>query len=141
MCRAGDSVEVGSVLPAPGRMVVARLDGARMPDVDHVFHEFSDALLFPGWFGWNWPALSDCLRDLDWWPAEQYLVVVEHAALLLAGSAPDRLRLFRVLHDVVRHWGSSPGREPVAFRIVLMCDEDAHVARLRREVAEAGRRH
>jgi RNAse (barnase) inhibitor barstar len=62
-------VDVAAVLPQTGRFVVARLDGGRMPDVDCVFYELSDALLFPGYFGWNWDALSDCLRDLMWLPA------------------------------------------------------------------------
>lgn len=32
---------------------------------------------FPHWFGRNWDALSDCLVDLSWLPAEGYLVLVE----------------------------------------------------------------
>lgn len=79
VCSRSALVELAAVLPATGRFVVARLDGARMTVADHAFYEFSDALLFPGWFGWNWDALSDCLRDLNWLPADGYLIVVENA--------------------------------------------------------------
>jgi Barstar (barnase inhibitor) len=29
-----------------------------MTDADHAFYEFSDVLHLPGYFGWNWDALS-----------------------------------------------------------------------------------
>lgn len=32
---------------------------------------------FPAWFGHNWDALSDCLVDLSWVPADGYVVLVE----------------------------------------------------------------
>ncbi|MFK0106416.1 barstar family protein [Streptomyces sp. NPDC091217] len=34
--------------------------------VDDVFQKFWDAFRLPDYFGWNWPALRDCLRDLGW---------------------------------------------------------------------------
>ncbi|WP_233257717.1 barstar family protein [Micromonospora sp. S4605] len=61
-----------------------------MTDAGHVFYEFSDALLFPGYFGWNWDALSDCLRDLSWLPADGYLIVIENAPRLLSSSVEDQ---------------------------------------------------
>ncbi|MEV4813089.1 barstar family protein [Micromonospora avicenniae] len=83
VCKPSAIVQVGAILPGTGTLVVARLDGARMTEASLVFYEFSDALLFPGYFGWNWDALSECLRDLNWLPAEAYLIVVERAPLLL----------------------------------------------------------
>jgi RNAse (barnase) inhibitor barstar len=139
VCSHGALVEVGTVLPAPGRMVVARLDGARMPDAGRVFYEFSDALLFPGYFGWNWDALSDCLQDLNWLPAEQYLIVVEHASRLLSDNAADLRTLFRVLHRAVRHWASSLGKEAVAFKVLLVCEGDEQASVLRHEIADVTR--
>lgn len=32
---------------------------------------------FPAWFGHNWDALSDCLVDLSWAPAQGYVVLLE----------------------------------------------------------------
>jgi RNAse (barnase) inhibitor barstar len=137
VCSHTALVQVGKVLPAQGRIVVARLDGAKMLDDSHVFFAFSDALLFPGYFGWNWDALSDCLRDLNWLPAEQYLVVVEHAARLLADSLAHRHTLFRVLHRAVQHWASPLGKEPIAFKVLLVCDDDKQTSALRQEIADS----
>ncbi|WP_155386273.1 barstar family protein [Catellatospora paridis] len=62
VCLRSAPVELAAVLPATGRFVVARLDGTRMTDADHAFYEFSDALLFPGYFGWNWDTFSTTIR-------------------------------------------------------------------------------
>lgn len=142
VCGRGAVVEVAAVLPQTGRFVVARLDGGRMPDVDRVFYEFSDALLFPGYFGWNWDALSDCLRDVRWLPADGYLIAIEDSSRLLAASAEDRHLLYRILCRAVRHWASPLGKpcgKGVPFKVLLQCEPDEETAILRQEVAQATR--
>ncbi|GAA4581267.1 hypothetical protein GCM10023176_61950 [Micromonospora coerulea] len=104
-----------------------------MPDADHAFYEFSDALLFPGYFGWNWDALSDCLRDLNWLPADGYLIVVENAPRLLWSSTEDQHTLFRILSLAVHHWASPLGQPE--FKVLLLCDRDEEAALLRHEIA------
>ncbi|MEU7976753.1 barstar family protein [Micromonospora sp. NPDC049089] len=135
VCSRSALVELAAVLPAAGRFVVARLDGARMTDADHTFYEFSDALIFPGYFGWNWAALSDCLRDLNWMPADGYLIVVENAPRVLSSSAEDRHTLLCILSQAVHHW-ARPFGQP-AFKVLLLCDRDDEAALLRQEIARA----
>ncbi|MEU7934301.1 barstar family protein [Micromonospora echinofusca] len=140
VCSRGALVELAAALPATGRFVVARLDGTRMTDADHALYEFSDALLLPGYFGWNWDALSDCLRDLNWLPADGYLIVVENAPQLLSSSAEDRHTLFRILYQAVRHWASplgQPDGKVVPFKVLLLCDRDEEAALMRQEIAHS----
>ncbi|WP_327035255.1 barstar family protein [Micromonospora ureilytica] len=134
VCSRSALVELAAVLPAAGRFVVVRLDGTRMTDADHAFYEFSDALLFPGYFGWNWNALSECLRDLNWLPADGYLIVVENAPRLLPSSAEDRHTLFQILAQAVHHW-ESPFGQP-EFKVVLLCDRDDEATLLRQEITD-----
>src|SRR3954447_4135303 len=124
VCLRSALVELAAVLPATGRFVVARLDGTRMTDADHAFYEFSDVLLFPGYFGWNWNALSDCLRDLSWLHADGYLIVIENAPRLLSSTAEDRHTLFRILSQAVHHWASALGQPDgngVPLKVLLLC--------------------
>jgi hypothetical protein len=138
VCSRSALVELAAVLPASGRFVVARLDATRMPDADHAFYEFSDALLFPGYFGWYWDALSDCLRDLNWLPAEGYLIVLENAPRLLSSSTEDRHTLFRILSLAVHHWASPFGQPE--FKVLLLCDRDDEAALLQQEISRAVQR-
>jgi len=138
----GTLVELAALLPAAGRFFVARLDATRMPDADHAFYEFSDALIFPGYFGWNWNALTDCLGDLHWLPADGYLIIIENAPRLLPGSAEDRHTLFRVLSRAVRSWSNpltAPGGTALPFTVLLLCDQDEETEPLRQEIARAVR--
>ncbi|MFI0791493.1 barstar family protein [Micromonospora rubida] len=129
------------VVPPSGVVAVARLDGAAMVDVDGVFEQFSDALRFPSYFGWNWPALSDCLSDLHWLSARRYLIMIENAPCILRENV-DRAVLFSVLADVGRQWANSyepedHGMGPL-FHAILLCDE-RDVESLEREVAAASK--
>jgi hypothetical protein len=44
-----------------------------------LLEELAHRLAFPGWFGFNWNALLDSLRDLSWVPEEE--VVIHHEAV------------------------------------------------------------
>ena len=111
-----------------------------MTDADNVFYEFSDALLFPGYFGWNWNALSDCLRDLNWLPAGGYLIIIDNAPQLLSSDTEDQHTLFRILSRAVHHWTSplgQPNGKGIPFNVLLLCDRDEETALLREEIARA----
>lgn len=57
----------------------ARIDLSGCTDKDEALLRVAHTLGFPDWFGGNWDALSDCLRDLSWWPAPGYVLVLDHA--------------------------------------------------------------
>jgi RNAse (barnase) inhibitor barstar len=53
---------------------VAVIDGRRCPTKATLLAEIARVLQFPEWFGHNWDALVDCLRD-----TERLAIVVSHA--------------------------------------------------------------
>jgi RNAse (barnase) inhibitor barstar len=119
-----------------GRIAVARLDGSILENDDNVFLAFYNAFDFPEYFGWNWDALSDCLRDLAWFSADRYLVLIDRADQVLAEDKEGRRVLFSILKRVASNWANpmtSGHAEPIPFKIVLLCDE-GHVEGLRDEV-------
>jgi hypothetical protein len=42
--------------------------GAECRTEHDLFAEFSAALQFPRYFGWNWAAFEECVADLSWLP-------------------------------------------------------------------------
>ena len=81
---------------------VVRLDLADCPNKQALLARASVAFAFPDWFGQNWDALSDSLRDLSWLDAPGYLVVISSPEAF-AATQPDSWRtLCEVLSEVER---------------------------------------
>jgi len=65
----------------------ARLDGRQIASKAAFVAAFAAALDFPAYFGHNWDALADSVRDLSWAPAERgYLVLYEDAGVFAAAA-------------------------------------------------------
>jgi RNAse (barnase) inhibitor barstar len=75
---------------APGWLVV-RL-GGRLRRKQDLLRAIADGLTFPEYFGWNWDALEECLRDLSWIDAPGGIVLV-HEHLPLANASQRRVYL------------------------------------------------
>ncbi len=75
----------------------------------------ADKLHFPSYFGHNWDALDEVLRDLSWLP-EQQAIVIHHDDLPFGDGGENRAIYLDVLRLAVAHWNhTQPGR----LRVVL----------------------
>lgn len=45
-----------------------------------LFGVIASAMQFPDYFGSNWDALDECLRDMDWLSADGYLLILRDSA-------------------------------------------------------------
>ncbi|GAA3443805.1 barstar family protein [Planomonospora venezuelensis] len=103
--------------PAP-----AVVDGRACRTLAAFFEEVARALRLPGYFGRNWDALTDSLRDAT--DAGDVALIVEHAGELLDAEPPEQLAtLLAVLADAAETGltvtlCADPGREaPLRERI------------------------
>ena len=83
-----------------GAVFLARID-PNIADTDELLRSLYYLLWFPGYFGFNWNALYDCLRDLDW--------ISENKVMIVHESLPDipdsDLRIYlEVLKDCILDW-------------------------------------
>lgn len=63
-----------------------------------------DRLDLPGYFGFNWNALSDCLQDLHW--LKEQLIVLRHKDI--PRLPPRELRIYlEILEQAVCSWQNS----------------------------------
>jgi hypothetical protein len=69
------AVVFGSVAPDPRARAV--LVPAHVTAKADLLAVLADGLRFPGWFGWNWDALLDMLRDLTWLEDEEVRIIHE----------------------------------------------------------------
>jgi hypothetical protein len=83
---------------------------------------FARELKFPEYFGANWDAFDEALRDLSW--IQQRRVVLAHQGVPLADQSKDRRIYLETIMNAVRDWKSDASHElivafPVASEIEL----------------------
>jgi hypothetical protein len=105
---------------AAGGEIRARIAGAEIAGEEELFSALSAALAFPAWFGGNWDALLDCLREIGSGadaPAAVILVIEDAGALL--ARAPRAGALLVETWVIAALWWAQRG---VPFRLLLMID-------------------
>jgi len=65
-----------------------------------LFAAIADKLRFPKYFGWNWDAFEECLRDLSWLPQGRTIVLV-HEDLPFGLHSANRESYFNILRGLV----------------------------------------
>jgi hypothetical protein len=106
------------------------LDAEGMRETESLFREFVREFQFPEYFGWNWPAFHECMRDLTWLPATGYRIVIRNGPALLADDPSETATFLRQMSDIGRTWGNSFalgeewGGGEVPFNTVILGDPD-----------------
>ena len=80
----------------------------RISEKGALFEAFRRELKLPVYFGDNWDALSDCLRDLSW--IKCHAVLIQHEDLPPLSDMEVRTYL-EVLADSVQDWKRDEGHE------------------------------
>lgn len=106
------------------------LEGADVRDKAGLLAACARACGFPAYFGHNWDALLDMLRDLSWAPAQRGYLLIWNDARGLARSAPHDMDVaLDVLRDAIAFWSPTPTPMAVLLRGAGRCVES--VPRLR----------
>jgi hypothetical protein len=71
---------------------------------DDLFERLAAKLEFPQYFGGNWDAVQDCLRDLSWFDADGHVLLFEDFSLLPAAELGT---LLEVLAQSARDWAAA----------------------------------
>lgn len=116
--------------PQVTALAVRVVRGAKMRCEQDLHNEIAAAFQFPYYYGENWDALDECLTDLEWIPADAYVMVISEASLLLRDEDPVRLTTFvEVLAGTCEYWATEhvefPSDElhPTAFHVLFHADE------------------
>ncbi|MFT4049170.1 MAG: barstar family protein [Solirubrobacterales bacterium] len=106
---------------------VTSIDGRDARSVSPLMTKIARGLDFPDYFGANWPAMDECLTDLDWlMPLAGVVVLFTNAIDVLADESETQLKsLANVLLDAVRSFqhpiadGQAWDRPAIPFNVVL----------------------
>lgn len=109
--KIASAVAVHFVLPDElktdlGSLGLAVMEGS-VADVktdQELFAVVATAMRFPDYFGSNWDALDECLGDMDWLPADGYLLVLRDAAKGWSQSPYVLGRFVTSWLEAAEHW-------------------------------------
>jgi hypothetical protein len=79
---------------------------------DELLGAIGRELHFPGYYGMNWNALLDCLRDLTW--IDEKCVLIKHTDLSLIPK-DDLLIYYDVLVEAAKTWETNGGHALLIF--------------------------
>lgn len=86
------------------------------PSKESLLGGIAEAMHFPGYFGGNWDALEECLRDLEWLPVRGYVLVVRDASSLWRLITPTLGTLVEVWLSCAEMWSKAG----VPFHLVFV---------------------
>jgi hypothetical protein len=98
---------------------------AGIQDTPSLFSHYVEAGHFPTYFGHNWNALNDCLRDFSW--IDQKRILIIHDDLPLSNNESELLTYLEILADAVDLWKRHEQHE---LLVVFPQEVEAAVARL-----------
>jgi RNAse (barnase) inhibitor barstar len=98
-----------------------------------LFEELARHLRFPDYFGANWDALWECIRDLSWLPAGP--VVLRHSDLPLAQDVANLKKYLSILSDAVEKRWAMPNQDLRDLVIVFPPEAREKIAWLLRSAA------
>jgi hypothetical protein len=94
------------------------LDGSDIKSKHDLFDQFQQIMQFPDYFGHNWDALDECLRDLEWLPALGYVLYFSSPEVFI-NTSPIEFKIFlEVIQSAFDYW--TP--QQIAFQLIMVTD-------------------
>ena len=95
---------------------VAYIRGKRCATEEGFFKEISAAFQFPYYFGENWPALDECITDLDWLKIENRIFLsIDNFGAFFENNKEMQELLLRHIEFYISEWRN----RNVYFKVLL----------------------
>ena len=96
-------------------LTVIDCEASSIKNDSDLFDAISKALRFPDYFGSNWDALDECLSDMEWLPAEGYVLIMSESNALWKEAPYTAGKLVSAWQAAAEQWGD----EDVPFHLVF----------------------
>lgn len=123
ICNVSPDFNRNLIQRCPTSFMLAQLRGELCRSREDFFIQFARALKFPTYFGANWNAVEECVRDLEWLPAEGYVIQIDRADELLTVNESDYPIFIDVMQKAGRDWATPQAgewpRAAIPFHVLL----------------------
>jgi hypothetical protein len=83
------------------------LDGRKIATKEDFLRETAEVMDFPAYFGKNWDAFDECIRDLSWVSAQKYILIYDRPDIF-AKAQPDQWQIAQdLLQSASQYWQES----------------------------------
>lgn len=82
------------------------LDGKEIENKETFLRKTAEVMKFPAYFGLNWDALEECITDLAWCPAEEYILLYERSDIFAQADSTQWQIAIEILHSAEEYWES-----------------------------------
>lgn len=83
---------------------VAQINGSVAETRTAFLNQTARLLQFPDYFGHNWDAFDECIRDLEWLPASGYVIIWDHFERFAELEQEDWKIALSILERAVDYW-------------------------------------
>lgn len=97
-------------------IAVFEVCGVAIKNTVDLLDALAQAMQFPEYFGRNWDALDECLRDMSWLPAKGYVLFLHDARRLWQQASDVAGQLVETWLFTAEEWG----RSGVPFHLVFV---------------------
>lgn len=88
-------------------LFVAWIEGKRVTSKEEFLTVVAQALKFPGYYGRNWDAFDECIRDLEWLPARGYVLVLDEYERFAQRDPESWNIALAILKEAANTWTST----------------------------------
>lgn len=123
-----------SLVKAPAGFALRVINGKKCATPTGIFAEFARALAFPDYFGHNWDAMEECLADLEWLPANGYVLLITDAQAVIPDDEDEYETLLEILSDAGEAWSkgqAGEGSRAIPFHALFAVSEQERLRRKR----------
>ena len=100
------NISIGKLADIAGKDKYAYvfMNGKSILDKESFIQTLADKMNFPDYFGENWDALEECLRDLDWFSAGGYIVVYDHFEVFEEKEPKEFKVALEIFQSAIDYW-------------------------------------
>jgi RNAse (barnase) inhibitor barstar len=97
-----------------------RVNGIRIKSKGDLLNDLAQVMDFPDYFGYNWDALEECLRDFEWLPSTKgYILLFTNPEDFIKKAPSDCKTFLEIIFEVSRYWAF----KHIRFLLILEPDE------------------
>lgn len=80
------------------------LDGKEIYSKETFLTKVAEVMRFPSYFGANWDAFEECVSDLTWYPAREYILIYERPDIFAQADPTNWQTGLDILRAVEEYW-------------------------------------